>query len=42
MNKNICLHILKTLREDRTAEERKMLLSQPAAGGEYRKRHSLI
>lgn len=32
----------KMLRKDRTAAEQKMLLMQPAAGEECRKRHSLF
>ena len=32
----------KTLREDHTAAERKMSLTRPAAGGEFRERNSFL
>ena len=35
-------YYVKMLREDRTAAEWKMLLTQPAAGGECRKRHPIF
>ena len=34
--------VSKSAPRERTASERKMLLTQPAAGGECRKRHSLF